>query len=49
MIELEITKPLSLVVLKSRYFAYEVDSYDFPFMLAFYFLHGPIDRDNLSA
>lgn len=46
---LELSKPLSLIIFKTRYFSYEIEKYEFPFMLVFYFLHGPIDKDNLNA
>lgn len=48
-INLELKDPLSLVVFKSRVIGYEIEEHEFPFMLIFYFMHGPVDKDDYSC
>ena len=47
--EISITQPLSLVLIKSRIISYQIDSHDFPFIVVFYYIHGPIDKKNFSC
>lgn len=46
---LEFTKPLSVLIFKSRFYLYEIDKQPFPFILIFYYIHGPIDKQNFSC
>ena len=48
-IELELCNPMSCLIFKSRKFTYEVPRLDFPFILVFYYIHGPMDKTNFSA
>jgi hypothetical protein len=47
--DLELSNPMSCVIFKSRKFIYEVQKNDFPFILVFYYIHGPMDKNNFSA
>ena len=44
--EVNLTKPLSGILIKSRNVFYEVNKHDFPFIIMFYFIHGPIDKEH---
>ena len=43
--EIVLTKPLSGFIFKSRKVFYEICKHDIPFILMFYFIHGPIDKE----
>ena len=47
--EIILTKPLSCLIFKSRKLAYEIEPHSFPFIILFYYIHGPIDKGNLNA
>lgn len=47
--EIIVTQPLSAIILKSRRQSYEIPKHDFPFIILFYYIHGPIDKDSLSC
>jgi hypothetical protein len=48
-IDINFTTPISCLIFKSRKFIYEVPKHDFPFILVFYYIHGPMDKTNFSA
>jgi hypothetical protein len=41
---IELTKPLSILIFKSRKYIYQIEQQSFPFILIFYYIHGPIDK-----
>ena len=43
--DIVLTKPLSGFIFKSRKVFYEICKHDIPFILMFYFIHGPIDKE----
>jgi hypothetical protein len=43
---IELTKPLSILLFKSRKYLYEIEQQSFPFILIFYYIHGPVDKLN---
>ena len=45
----EINNTLNCLILKSRIIAYEVPKQTFDFSVIFYYIHGPIDKDNYSC
>lgn len=49
LVNIELTKPLSLLMFKARKVGYEIPKHDFPFIIMFYYIHGPIDKSNFSA
>ena len=42
--EVIVTQPLSLVLLKSRLISYQIEKQNFPFLVIFYYMHGPADK-----
>ncbi len=48
-IEISLTKPVSAIIFKSRKIAYEINIHDIPFIILFYYIHGPIDKGDFSA
>lgn len=47
--DIKLTEPLSAVLIKSRRIGYEIPKHTFPFILMFYYIHGPIDKDNFTC
>lgn len=45
----ELKTPLSGVLFKTRKVAYEIQKQDIPFILIFYYMHGPIDKNTLTC
>lgn len=45
----ELTTPLSGILFKTRKIAYEIPKQDIPFILIFYFIHGPIDKATFTC
>jgi hypothetical protein len=43
-INLEVSKPLSAIVFKTRIFGFEIEKQNFDFFILFYYIHGPIDK-----
>ncbi len=46
---IEITTNLPVLIIKSRIVGYEIPKQGINFVVFFYFMHGPIDKENFSC